>query len=231
WSSDVCSSDLPFGRRPSREEGLISMITNGNILYLVTFKWLLAGAYGLPHTFNALTQYISYFNCLVYNVFLLSFFFFHLKILGGAVPLRPVLTHRHCVCVYCCVFSKTRLKLSFQKEFSAFCKSKRILLLSPHSTLSEHAHTESCTHREMTKHTHTHTHILTGRYDNTHTHIYWLAEIYDNTHTHTRTYTHTHIHKIGRASCRERVYISVGAVTIEKKKHTVVQRVHEHVCA
>lgn len=65
---------LPFGRRPSREEGLISVITNGNILYLVTFKWLLTGAYGLPHTFNALTQYISYFNCLVYNVFLLFFF-------------------------------------------------------------------------------------------------------------------------------------------------------------
>ena len=64
---------LPFGRRPSREEGLISVITNGNILYLVTFKWLLTGAYGLPHTFNALTQYISYFNCLVYNVFLLFF--------------------------------------------------------------------------------------------------------------------------------------------------------------
>src|SRR4029434_7414965 len=64
---------LPFGRRPSTEEWLISVITNGNILYLVTFKWLLTGAYGLPHTFNALTQYISYFNCLVYNVF---FFFF-----------------------------------------------------------------------------------------------------------------------------------------------------------
>src|SRR4029434_10865795 len=80
------------------EEGLISVITNGNILYLVTFKWLLTGAYGLPHTFNALTQYISYFNCFVYNVFLLFFFFFflsHLKILGGASPLRPVLTHRH----------------------------------------------------------------------------------------------------------------------------------------
>src|SRR4029434_7204440 len=80
---------LPFGRRPTREEGLISVITNGNILYL----WLLTGAYDLPHTFNALRQYISYFNCLVYNVF---FFFFHLKILGGAAPLRPVLTHRHC---------------------------------------------------------------------------------------------------------------------------------------
>src|SRR4029434_4362326 len=66
------SMRAPFGRRPTREEGLISVITNGNILYLVTFKWLLTGAYGLPHTFNALTQYISYFNCLVYNVF---FFF------------------------------------------------------------------------------------------------------------------------------------------------------------
>src|SRR4029434_10290734 len=44
------------------------------IIY-VTFKWLLAGAYGLPHTCNALTQYSSYFNCLVYNVFLLFFFF------------------------------------------------------------------------------------------------------------------------------------------------------------
>src|SRR4029434_1612852 len=93
---------LPFGQRPTREEGLISVITNGNILYLVTFKWLLTGAYGPPHTFNALTQYISYFNCLVYNVFFtfLLFFFFHLKILAGAAPLRPVLTHRHCLQPY-----------------------------------------------------------------------------------------------------------------------------------
>ena len=68
------------------EEWLISVITNGNILYLVTFKWLLTGAYGLPHTFNALTQYISY-------VFRLTFFY--LKMLGGAAPLRPVLTDRH----------------------------------------------------------------------------------------------------------------------------------------
>src|SRR4029434_5030651 len=89
---------LPFGRRPSTEEWLISVITNGNILYLVTFKWLLTGAYGLPHTFIALTQYISYFNCLVYNVF---FFCFHFKILGGAAPLRPVLTHRHYLIYFC----------------------------------------------------------------------------------------------------------------------------------
>src|SRR4029434_8867288 len=88
----VKSMRAPIGRRPTREEGLISVITNGNILYLVTFKWLLTGAYGLPHRVNALTQYISYFVCLVYNVF---FTFFHLKILGGAAPLRPVLTHRH----------------------------------------------------------------------------------------------------------------------------------------
>src|SRR4029434_3426357 len=67
---------LPFGQRPSREEGLISVITNGNILYLVTFKWLLTGAYGPPHTFNTLTQYISYFNCLVYNVFFTFYFYF-----------------------------------------------------------------------------------------------------------------------------------------------------------
>src|SRR4029434_3434427 len=78
--SNVCekyesSHLLPFGRRPSREEGLISVITNGNILYLVTFKWLLTGAYGLPHTFNALTQCIFYFNFLVYYVFFLFFFF------------------------------------------------------------------------------------------------------------------------------------------------------------
>ena len=71
--SNVCekyesSHWLPFGQRPSREEWLISVITNGNILYLVTFKWLLTGAYGLPHTINTLTQYISYFNCLVYHV-------------------------------------------------------------------------------------------------------------------------------------------------------------------
>ena len=32
-----------------------------------SFKWLLT--YGLPHTFNALTQYISYLNSLVYHIF------------------------------------------------------------------------------------------------------------------------------------------------------------------
>ena len=69
------------------------MITNGNILYLVTFKCFLTGAYCLPHTFNALTQYISYFKCLVYNVF--RFKKNNLQILGGAAPLRPVLTDRH----------------------------------------------------------------------------------------------------------------------------------------
>src|SRR4029434_3134679 len=42
---------------------------------MVTFKWLLTGAYGLPHTFNALTQYISYFNSLSYNGFFFFFFF------------------------------------------------------------------------------------------------------------------------------------------------------------
>ena len=52
-----------------RGEWLISVITNGNILYLVTFKWLLTGTYGLPHTFNALTQYIYYLNSLVYHIF------------------------------------------------------------------------------------------------------------------------------------------------------------------
>ena len=59
-----------------RGEWLISVITNGNILYLVTFKWLLTGTYGLPHTFNALTQYISYLNSLVYHFF--SLFYQHL---------------------------------------------------------------------------------------------------------------------------------------------------------
>src|SRR4029434_7767448 len=88
----VKSMRAPIGRRPTREEGLFSVITNGNILYLVTFKWLLTGAYGLPHTFNALTRHISYFNYLVYNDF---FIFFHLKMLRGAAPQRPVLTHRH----------------------------------------------------------------------------------------------------------------------------------------
>ena len=78
-----------------RGEWLISVITNGNILYLVTFKWLLTGTYGLPHTFIALTQYISYLNSLVYHIFERIFFFFLRKILGGGAPLRPLWTHRH----------------------------------------------------------------------------------------------------------------------------------------
>src|SRR4029434_2109014 len=82
----MCSHSLPFGRRPTREEGLFSVITNGNILYLVTLKWLLTGVYGLPHTFNALTRYISYFNYLVYNVFLLFFLSQNFRRGGALAP-------------------------------------------------------------------------------------------------------------------------------------------------
>src|SRR4029434_3441059 len=82
----VKSMRAPIGRRPTREEGLFSVITNGNILYLVTFKWLLTGAYGLPNTFNALTQYISYFNYLVYNDFLFIFLYQNFKRGGALAP-------------------------------------------------------------------------------------------------------------------------------------------------
>ena len=50
-------------------------------------------------------------------------------------------------------------------------------------------------------HTHTHTHTHTY-YANTHTQTHTHTN-YTNTLTH--THTHTYTHKIGRASCRERV--------------------------
>src|SRR4029434_1094930 len=57
----------------------------------------------------------------------------------------------------------------------------------------------------------------------THRHIY----THIHTHTHTHIYlqhTHIHTHKIGRASCGERVEISVGAVSLKKKNTRMLQQ-------
>src|SRR4029434_2988056 len=138
------SMRAPFGRRPTREEGLISVITNGNILYLVTFKWLLAGAYGLPHTCNALTQYSSYFNCLVYNVFLLFFSSQNFRRGGALAPCidaPPLVLTVHKVCMF------WNLKSSDSEED---------LLSAASITIKLHIHTR--THTNTRTHTHPHTH-------------------------------------------------------------------------
>src|SRR4029434_11310822 len=88
---------------------------------------------------------------------------------------------------------------------------------------------DECSSHLTDTHTDTHTDIFSqaedGIRDSSVTGVQTCALPISHTHTHTHTHTHKHLdtqiekcREIGRASCRERVEISVGAVYIKKNR-------------